>query len=100
MFIIDSGTLGKTCKRVYVRCTFPIIECKMKFDVHVRRTYPYSKRLILTYLLTIVLTIDSHFKSQNSERIVLKPFYEQLNTNYSVLPTHTPTLDTVLEHMI
>ena len=53
---------------------------------------------------TIVLKIGSHFKSQTSRAVSLKQFCEQLNTNYSTLPTHTPTrwttLDAVLERMI
>ena len=53
---------------------------------------------------TIVLKIGSHFKSQTSRAVSLKQFCEQLDTNYSSLPTHTPTrwttLDAVLERMI
>ena len=53
---------------------------------------------------TIVLKIGSHFKSQTGRTHSLKQFCEQLNTNYSTLPTHTPTrwltLDAVLERMI
>ena len=40
---------------------------------------------------TIVLKIGSHFKSQTSRAVSLKKFCEQLDTNYSTLPTHTPT---------
>ena len=40
---------------------------------------------------TIVLKIDSHFKSQTSRAVSLKQFCEQLDTNYSTLPNHTPT---------
>ena len=53
---------------------------------------------------TIVLKIDSHFKSQTSRAVNHKQFCEQLSTNYSTLPTHTPTrwttLDAVLEQMV
>ena len=62
-----------------------------------------AERLI-TDIETIVLKIGSHFKSQTGRTNSLKQFCEQLNTNYSTLPTHTPTrwltLDAVLEHMI
>jgi len=51
-----------------------------------------------------VLKIGSHFKSQTGRATSLKQFCEQLDTNYSTLPTHTPTqwttLDAVLERMI
>ena len=40
---------------------------------------------------TIVLKIGSHFKSQTNKRTSLKQFFEQLDINYSTLPTHTPT---------
>ena len=40
---------------------------------------------------TIALKIGSHFKSQTSRAVSLKQFCEQLDTNYSTLPTHTPT---------
>lgn len=53
---------------------------------------------------TIVLKIGSHFKSQTSRANSLKSFCEQLDTNYTTLPTHTPTrwltLDKVLVRMI
>ena len=53
---------------------------------------------------TIVMKIGSHFKSQTSRAVSLKQFCKKLNTNYSTLPTHTPTrwttLDSVLEQMI
>ena len=53
---------------------------------------------------TIVLKIGSHFKSQTGRAESLKQFCEQLNVNYSTLPTHTPTrwtmLVAVLERMI
>ena len=60
--------------------------------------------LLTVDIETIVLKIGSHFKSQTGRTNSLKQFCEQLNTNYSTLPTHTPTrwltLDTVLERMI
>ena len=40
---------------------------------------------------TIVLKIGSHFKSQTGRANSLKQFCEEMNTNYSTLPTHTPT---------
>ena len=50
------------------------------------------------------MKIGSHFKSQTSGAVSLKQFCEKLDTNYSTLPTHTPTrwttLDSVLERMI
>lgn len=53
---------------------------------------------------TIVLKIGSHFKSQTGRAESLKQFCEQLDANYSSLPTHTPTrwttLDAVLERML
>ena len=53
---------------------------------------------------TIVLKICSHFKSQKSRVQNLKQFCEQLEAQYTALPTHTPTrwttLDNVLEKMI
>ena len=53
---------------------------------------------------TIVMKIGSHFKSQTSRAVSLKQLCKKLNTNYSTLPTHTPTrwttLDSVLEQMI
>ena len=53
---------------------------------------------------TIVLKIGSHFKSQTGRANSLKQFCEEMDTNYSTLPTHTPTrwltLDAVLERMI
>ena len=53
---------------------------------------------------TIVLKIGSHFKSQTSRANSLKQFCEKIDSNYSTLPTHTPTrwltLDAVLERMI
>jgi len=53
---------------------------------------------------TIVLKICSHFKSQTSRVQNLKQFCEQLEAQYTALPTHTPTrwttLDNVLEKMI
>ena len=59
---------------------------------------------LTTDIETIVLTIGSHFKNQTGRTNSLKQFCEQLNTNYSTLPTHTPTrwltLDAVLERMI
>ena len=52
---------------------------------------------------TIVLKIGCHFKSQTGRTNSLK-FCEQLDTNYSTLPTHMPTrwltLDAVLQRMI
>ena len=55
-------------------------------------------------ITTIVMKIGSHFKSQTSRTLSLKQFCEKLDTNYSTLPTHTPTrwttLDSVLEPMI
>ena len=59
---------------------------------------------LTTDIETIVLKIGSNFKSQTGRTNSLKQFCEQLNTNYSTLPTHTPTrwltLDAVLERMI
>ena len=59
---------------------------------------------LTTDIETIVLKIGSHFKSHTGRTNSLKQFCEQLNTNYSTLPTRTPTrwltLDAVLEHMI
>ena len=53
---------------------------------------------------TILMKIGSHFKSQTSGAVSLKQFCEKLDTNYSILPTHTPTrwttLDSVHERMI
>ena len=53
---------------------------------------------------TTVMKISSHFKSQTSRTVSLKQFCEKLDTNYSTLPTHTPTrwttLDSVLKRMI
>ena len=53
---------------------------------------------------TIVLKIGSHFKSQTGRANSLKQFCEEMDTNYSTPPTHTPTrwltLDAVLELMI
>ena len=53
---------------------------------------------------TIVMKIGSHFKSHTSGAVSLKQFCEQLDTNYSTLPTHTQTrwntLDSVFERMI
>ena len=50
------------------------------------------------------MKIGSHFKSQTSGAVSLKQFFQKLDTNYSTLPTHTPTrwttLDSVLERMI
>ena len=52
----------------------------------------------------IVMKIGRHFKSQTSRPVSLKQFCEKLDTNYSTLPTHTPTrwttLDSVLERLI
>ncbi|XP_076812013.1 zinc finger protein 862-like [Clavelina lepadiformis] len=62
-----------------------------------------SERLTLD-IETIVLKIGSHFKSQTGRAMRLKHFCEELDSNYSTLPTHTPTrwttLDAVLERMI
>ena len=59
---------------------------------------------LTTDIETIVLKIGSHFRSQTGRTNSLKQFCEQLNTNYSTLPTNTPTrwltLDAVLERMI
>ena len=53
---------------------------------------------------TIVIKICSHFKSQTSRAVSLQQFCQKLDTNFSTLPTHTPTrwttLDSVLERMI
>ena len=53
---------------------------------------------------TIVMKIGSHFKSHTSRAVSLEQFCEKLDTNYSTLPTHTPTkwtaLDYVVERMI
>jgi len=53
---------------------------------------------------TIVLKICSHFKSQTSRVQNLKQLCEQLEAQYTALPTHTPTrwttLNNVLEKMI
>ena len=53
---------------------------------------------------TIVMKIGSHSKRQTSRAMSLKQFCEKFDTNYSTLPTHTPTrwttLDSVLERMI
>ena len=53
---------------------------------------------------TIVMKIGSHFKSQTSRAVSLKQFCEKPDTNYSTLPTHTPTrwttLYSVFERMI
>ena len=50
---------------------------------------------------TIVLKIGSHFKSQTDRANSLKQFCEEMDTNYSTLPMHTPTqwptLDAVLD---
>jgi len=62
-----------------------------------------AKRLTVE-VETIVLKISSYFKSQTGRVSSLKQLCEQLNTNYSTPPTHTPTrwltLDAVLECMI
>ena len=51
-----------------------------------------------------MLKIGSLFESQTGRTNSLKQFCEHLDTNYSTLPTHTPTrwltLDAVLEQMI
>ena len=62
-----------------------------------------SDRLIVD-IETIDMKIGSHIKSKTSRAVSLKQFCEQLDTNYSTLPSHTPTrwttLDSVLERMI
>ena len=63
-----------------------------------------GKERLTVDIETIVFKIGSHFKSRTVRTNSLKQFCEQLDTNYSTLPTHTParwlTLNAVLERMI
>ena len=75
------------------------------FPAHILHNFAemVAERLTVE-IKTIVLKIGSHFKSQTGRTNSLKQFCEQLDTNYSTLPTHSQTrwlaLDGVLERMI